>query len=82
MLNDDTQRYGLLNDAALIILCTDFKIGVYIYKSFLHIPDIWVRRLAAAKRQCGEAKRSLGTLPPSLNKENKYRFEGRKKGLL
>ena len=47
MLNDDTQRYGLLKDDALIILCTDFKIGVYIYKSFLHIPDIWERHLAA-----------------------------------
>ena len=47
LAQDDTQRYGLLKDDALIILCTDFKIGVYIYKSFLHIPDIWERHLAA-----------------------------------
>ena len=41
MLNDDTQRYGLLKDDALIILCTDFKIGVYISKSCLYKQRFW-----------------------------------------
>ena len=44
---DDTQRYGLLNDDALTILCTDFKIGVYTFNSCLYIPDHWVQALPA-----------------------------------
>ena len=35
MLKDDTQRYGMLNDDALIKLCTDFPIGIYTSKSCL-----------------------------------------------
>ena len=57
MLNDDTQRYGLLKDDALIIICTNFKIGVYTSKSCLYIPDIWVRHLAAAD----SARKSLSS---------------------
>ena len=47
MLKDDTQRYGLLKDDALIKLCTDFKIGVYTSKSCLYFPDNWVQALPA-----------------------------------
>ena len=75
MLKDDTQRYGLLNDDALIILCTDFKIGVYTFNLACKNSDFWVQALPAweralvAERQCGEAKRSLGTVAATAHRQ-------------
>ena len=48
MLKDDTQRYGLLKDDALIKLCTDFKIGVTHPNLACKNIDFWERRLGAA----------------------------------
>ena len=63
MLKDDTQRYGLLKDDALIILYTDFKIGVTHPNLACKNIDFWERALVA-ERQCGETKCSLDSPPP------------------
>ena len=52
---DDTQRYGLLKDDALTILCTDFKIGVTHPNLACKNIDFWERALVA-ERQCGKTK--------------------------
>ena len=69
MLNDDTQRYGLLKDDALIILCTDFKIGVYTFKSCLQkrrFLGVGISRGATMRRS--EVKPALPTCPQKASR--------------